>query len=148
MRKSLLFSMFALLLLMISSIFAQGQGRRQPPPNPSGGGRAAPAMPRESPRAVPRPAPLPRNDRLVPPSRFGFSFGFRYPPYLYNLYPYYFPYYPYPYYYPYSRYPGLYERICIPGHWGYNQNGNIIWIAGYCNVPYHRHDACFYYNCY
>lgn len=172
MRKSLLpLSIFVLSLLMIIPVFAQrsrgggggnqggGDGRPSSPPQigggQQGGGGGAPAVPRGNPGgnqgAVPRFTPLPRNNGQVPSSQFGFFFGSRsypyyYSPYLYNFYPYYSPYYSYPRYSPYLRYPGSY--VCNQGYWGYGQNGNIIWVTGYCNVPYHRHDACFYYNCY
>ncbi len=132
MRKTVVFlSAVVLSFLVVGSLSAQDRGRaeqrRQPPPSSH-------AVPREQPRAVPRPpAPPPRYNeyRRWSYPQYGFYFDFRYR-------------YPYSYYYP-RYYPGPYERICIPGHWEYDQYGYTVWVTGYCNIPYHYHDQCYYY---
>ena len=166
MRKSLLsLSALVLSILMISPAFSQDKGRKNPNP-PEKGGQAEPrrapnppqrgggqerdkaeprkqsppsregqAEPRRAPdsrqkgNAVPQPRYNEYQRRSYP--RFGSYFDFRY-------------HYPYPYYYP-RYYPRQHEMICISGHWEYDRNGYTIWVTGYCNVPYHRHDSCYYY---
>jgi len=99
--------------------------------------RTTPPPQRVVPRTSPRYSPSPRYESRRP-NLYGRRLGF---PGLFLEFRYH---YPFPYYYP--RY-SPYERawICNRGHWDYDEDGNTIWVIGYCNIPSHHHDSCYYY---